>query len=319
MALTSSLAEDATSQGVGARYTPNHEYSLGNRRQKTDQPMVSYEEFDVQARQHVNAENHAFQQGEFVPDGFFNRVGPLCFTIPPPMFQWTYEMRRRAQSLLPCLYLGPWSCLADRGRLVQEGITLLLAVRDKRLAMASLISGRRAAEALQIEEGTVDFADNQDLIAMLPQLINHINAHVASFPATEPSGHARKKVLLFCETGNGPSAVVAIAYLMVMLNISLPQALQYVSSRRFCIDIDESASQLLLSFESILDAKRVVEQARRASETKNTTLKGASSRKRDAAEFDMVEEDGYAMGLEAGEAAADENRRPLAPFEDRSG
>ncbi|RAK72405.1 dual specificity protein phosphatase family protein [Aspergillus fijiensis CBS 313.89] len=317
MALTSSLAEDATSQGVGARYTPNHEYSLGTRRQKTDQPTVSYEEFDVEAHAPVNAENHAFQAGEFVPDGFFNRVGLLCFTIPPPMFQWSYEMRRQAQPLLPFLYLGPWSCLADRGRLVQEGITLLLAVRDKRLAMASLISGRRAAEALQIEDGTVDFADNQELITMLPRLINHINAHVASFPATEPSGHARKKVLLFCETGNGPSAVVAIAYLMVMLNISLPQALQYVSARRFCIDIDDPASQLLLSFESILDAKRDVEEARRASEAKNTPVRGAC-RKRDAAEFDMVEDDGYAMGLEAGEAA-DGNRRPLAPFEDRSG
>ncbi|OJK04787.1 hypothetical protein ASPACDRAFT_109670 [Aspergillus aculeatus ATCC 16872] len=317
MALTSSLAEDATSQGVSARYIPNHEYSLGTRRQKTDQPMVSYEEFDVEAHAPVNAENHAFQEGEFVPDGFFNRVGPLCFTIPPPMFQWSYEMRRQAQPLLPFLYLGPWGCLADRGRLVQEGITLILAVRDKRLAMASLISGRRAAEALQIEDGTVDFADNQELITMLPQLINHINAHVASFPTTEPSDHARKKVLLFCETGNGPSAVVAIAYLMVMLNISLPQALQYVSARRFCIDIDDPASQLLLSFESILDAKRVVEEARRASEAKNTPVRGGC-RKRDAAEFDMVEEDGHAMGLEAGEAA-DENRRPLAPFEDRSG
>ncbi|RAL07183.1 dual specificity protein phosphatase family protein [Aspergillus homomorphus CBS 101889] len=314
MAMASSAADGAMSQGSDARYNPNHEYSLGTRRLKTDYPTVAYEEFNVEAHQPVTAETHAFEEGEFVPHGFFNRVGPLCFTIPPPVFQWSYEMRRQAQALLPFLYLGPWSCLADRGRLAQEGITFLLAVRDKRLAMASLISGKKAAEALQIAEGTVDFADNQELIAILPQLIRHINSHVAS--STSTGGHTLNKVLLFCETGNGPSAVLAIAYLMVMLNASLPQALQYVSARRFCIDMDDSLSQLLLSFESILNAKRDVERARRASEAQNATVR-AVARKRDATELDMDDEDVDAMALEAGEEA--EGRRPLAPFQDRSG
>ncbi|PYH48419.1 dual specificity protein phosphatase family protein [Aspergillus saccharolyticus JOP 1030-1] len=305
------------SQGADARYTPNYEYSLGTRRQKNDHVTLSYEEFDTKAHPPVNADTHEFQEGEFIPDGFFNRVGPACFTIPPPIFQWTYEYRRRAQIMLPFLYLGPWGCLADRGRLAELGITLLLAIRDKRLAMASLVSGRRAAEDLQIEGNTVDFADSQELITILPRLINYINSHISSPSSPARSGRTQRKVLLFCETGNGPSAAVAIAYVMVMLNITLPQALQYVSSRRFCIDVDDSASQLLLSFESILNAKRDVERARRANMAQSTAVSNVG-RKRDATEFDMVDGDGDAMAVEAGESGEDD-RRPLAPFEDRSG
>ena len=49
------------------------------------------------------------------------------------MVDWKYESRHHAQHVLPYLFLGPITAARDAKFLRDEGITMLLAVRDIRV------------------------------------------------------------------------------------------------------------------------------------------------------------------------------------------
>ncbi|PYI06897.1 hypothetical protein BO78DRAFT_396866 [Aspergillus sclerotiicarbonarius CBS 121057] len=307
MAQSSRPVEVPMSQRAEVQYAPTQKYNSGSR--LFQQPIyagATFEQLNFNKIEPVGLTAHQFQEGEFVPVGFFDKVNPALFKLPAGEVEWSYEKRRTAQQILPFLHLGPWSCLAERGWLNQDGFTLLLAVRDRRLAVARLVSGEKAAADLDIVADSVDIQDYQELITALPQTICRINEHIASSAPLGLSGRTEKKVLVFCETGNGSSVLVIVTYLMVMFNLSVAQALQVVQSQRFCIDVDESATQLLLAFEAIIDAKRDVERARRASSMDVSVPPKKRSHDRDTDETGVDE---Y--------MALDQDRRPLAPFQDR--
>lgn len=302
----------------GSHYMRNHQYTPGSgRRQQAVLPGTSsYGRDDTSHMNPVNAATHRFEEGDFVPPGFFQMVSPELFRIPNSSQDWKYSMRREAQQILPFLCLGPWACLKDRAWMGTQGFTLLLAVRDKRLAQVRLVSGEKAATELGIESDTVDIVDNQELISTLPRAVRRINDHILSHSMTHPG--SPPKVFIFCETGNGLSAVVVIAYIMVMLNADLPQAIQAVHAQRFCIETDEESRVMLGSFESILAAKGDVEQTRRASRALSVPLSAprSTSRKRD---MDYRREDetmGDAMNVDEG-GSQSEPRQFLGPFQDR--
>lgn len=264
-----------------------------------------------------NATTHRFSEGDFVPLGFFQKVNPQLFNVSGTSQDWKYTMRREAQPILPFLYLGPWACLKNRAWLESDGFSLLLAVRDRRLAQLRLVSGEKAATDLGIQADTVDILDNQELISALPRAVHRINDHLLSHSIANP-GSPAPKVFIFCETGNGLSAVVVIAYLMVMFNASLAQAIQAVHAQRFCIETDEEARVMLGSFESILAAKGDVEQTRRASRTLSVPLGAprSTSRKRDMDYRHEDESMADAMDVDEGRGQT-EPRRFLGPFQDR--
>jgi serine/threonine/tyrosine-interacting protein len=213
---------------------------------------------------------HTFEIGEFVAPGFFDRVDQSWFSHKASRAEWTYSMRREAQQILPFLYLGPASVARDKDFIRNEGITLLLSIRDKRSAIARLLSGSKVAEELGVQCDSVDVDSDQELIALYPHAIRRINQHISSGASVSPSIPPR--VLVFCESGNGRSASVVIAYIMSMLNMDMAAAMWAVHHRRFCIDVDESMQVLLQSFQTILDAKREVVKAHRQEAQRQTSL-----------------------------------------------
>lgn len=274
-----STPEKAMSHNEDSPYVPTHAYSTSIPIQRLPGVMPPLPLFDQDTSQFDTEppSSHDFEYGEFVQSGFFQSVDLDWFAHKAQPSDWAYEMRRQAQQVLPFLYLGPYACLKDRAFLQREGITLLLAVRSKQSAVARLVSGEKTAAELGIEADSIDVLNNQELIAEYPRAIRRINDHISSFPTqgitTTPVTSLRpptslstspRKVLVFCESGNERSASVVIAYLMVMLNLSMNDALWRVQHRRFCVCIEEPMRHLLHSFESILMAKRDVTKAKRS-------------------------------------------------------
>ncbi|KAL4895905.1 hypothetical protein BDV59DRAFT_173378 [Aspergillus ambiguus] len=303
-----SLREDS-------QYIRTHQYAAGSgRAHQAVSPEASHHRDESLQMTPFDPSAHRFPEGEFVPVGFFEQVNSRLFDILDPAQDWRYPMRREAQKILPFLYLGPWACVKDRNWLRLEGLTLLLAVRDRRLALARLVSGEKVASELGIEADTVDISNNQELISILPYAIRRINEHLFTYSMMNPG--QSPKIFVFCETGSGLSAVLIIAYLMVMFNADSGQAIQAVHIHRFCIETDEESRILLRSFEAILEAKRDVELTRRATRTCSSlsVAQRATSRKRD---MDYRQEDdamGDSMDMDIEKDAL---RRPLSPFQDR--
>lgn len=263
------LPDTAMANGTTSRYTTTQPYfANAPARPHLNLPPLSF----------VNDENgsgsvdlqriHAFQPGEFASAEFLRSVGSECFALNIRAPEWNYGMRREAQMILPFLYLGPSSATKDLDFLRAEGVTLLLAIRSSQSAQAQLVGGSKVAAELGIEADSFDVLDQQGLMAILPAIIRRINDHICpagsdklgSVPQLNANGNGntKRKVLVFCESGNERSASVIIAYLMAMINLDLFPAIHAVQSQRFCISIEEQMRHALQSFESILQAKRDV-------------------------------------------------------------
>jgi hypothetical protein len=175
---------------------------------------------------------------------------------------------------------------------------------------------------------SIDVLDNQELISAFPRAIRRINDHLAGVDIDSgmaPSGlQQKRKVLVFCESGNERSASVVIAYIMVMLNMAAAEATHMIQQRRFCVSIEDPMKRVLAAFESILSAKRDVEHAKHISPPRinvTATLAPPSSspvlaKKRsfqdhrdDCHMDDEMEVDG--------EEDSFFERKPTAPFQDR--
>ncbi|KAL4900368.1 hypothetical protein BDW74DRAFT_162187 [Aspergillus multicolor] len=308
---TSSGLQTTISGNDESKYIRNHQYT--KKVAPSYYPDIHYSGVTQVAPEPVGPESHPYQEGEFVSPGFFQQIDPSIFTLPQAEAEWSYNMRRTAQRILPFLYLGPWSFLSEKQWLRDEGITLLVGVRDQRFAKSQLFSGQKAAADVGIEADSFDVADGQDLIARLPQAIKRINDHI--HPSVDSANGApvpvSKKVLVFCETGNGLSALVVVAYCMVMLNMSLSQAMNFIHSQRFCIDFEDVLKPMLLAFEGLLEAKRDVESANRSAGANGFLAAPVMtlSKKRSFAD----QEDDDMMDFDDEDA----ERKPTAPFQDR--
>ncbi|KAJ5915716.1 hypothetical protein N7466_011649 [Penicillium verhagenii] len=278
---------------------------------------------------------HHFAEGDFIPPGFFNLAHLDGFTRRFKYSQWSYEMRRESQPILPFLSLGPSVCLRSREHLSSQGFTLLLAIRNTASAQARLVSGDKAAAELGILADTIDVLDNQELISAFPRAIRRINDHLAGLdlPASAAGGNStnssaeaaiNKKVLVFCETGNERSAGMVIAYLMAMLNHDVISATRMVQQHRFCVSIEDSLKRILAAFESILAAKRDVESAKRSAVQTGATLLApppippillAKKRSFHDCLYDDAAPDDNDMDMDEDDFLPD--RKPVAPFQDR--
>ncbi len=204
---------------------------------------------------------------------FLSTVTYGDFTAVSNILDWKYEYRRLAQKILPFLYLGPITAAKNRAFLDREGITMLLAVRNTTSAQAKLLDVSRIAGELGLHSVTIDVADNQELIAAFPRVIQDINTHMQDkylahgLPELKTSGNhlfegrtnrSSGKVLVFCETGNERSAGVVAAYLIAMYNMSFIKTIQILQAQRFCIAFDDSMKVLLQTYATMVQAKRDV-------------------------------------------------------------
>lgn len=193
--------------------------------------------------------------------------------------KWEYESRRKAQQILDYLYLGPSSVVRDHSWLQREGITMIMVVRDARMARARLLSVDKASRELGIAAEYVDLTGPHEYVNIFPAVIKKINVHVVSVyrsqlasaeglrhdqMALNPENIQRGKVLVVCETGNERSAVVVAAYIMAVFNQDMVAAMQFVGIQRFCVSFDEDNKRILQSWEDILQAQRSVGQALRS-------------------------------------------------------
>ena len=152
------------------------------------------------------------------------------------MKNWEYEFRRQFQHVLPFLCLGPSSATRNTDVLKQEGITMLLVIRDTMSATAKLMSGEKAAIQLGIEAAAVDVSGNPELIKSFDRAIDTINNHLISMYRqrsmyeADPETTTWGKVLIFCEYGNERSAAVVAAYFHGYVYISIWSAPYSISS-----------------------------------------------------------------------------------------
>ncbi|ORY65562.1 dual specificity phosphatase [Pseudomassariella vexata] len=210
---------------------------------------------------------------------------------------WNYEHRRKAQQITDWLYLGPSNIARDKEWLQANGITMLLAARDSRMAQFRLMAVGRVAQELGIEAEHIDVSGNQELIRAFPDAIRKINNHLLRIyheqavsdwsqqvqdgrMVIDKTNFRRGKVLVFCETGNDRSAGLVIAYLMSIFGLDLVRASQFVTFRRFCISIDEEMKYLLKTYEDILTAQRTVHKFQIAVPQITATLTSAKKSKR---------------------------------------
>ncbi|KAE8380537.1 hypothetical protein BDV26DRAFT_131244 [Aspergillus bertholletiae] len=315
MAHSSRSTEVPMSHQTDSPYVRTQQYTRGAGRllQQPSVPMQA--EWSLPHLDPVNSATHIFPEGEFVPHGFFQKVSPEWFVPEAELKEWKYSMRREAQKILPFLYLGQYASVKDRHWLKSQGFTLLLAIRDEKFPH---ICGKNAAGELGIDAATFGIPYIQDFVSIGPQVIRTINDHISS-PHTPVSNEwPHKKVFVFCETGNGYSGLALVAYLMVMLNLKLHHALAAVHMQRLSVEADESSRQMLASLESIVIAKRNVEEAKRAA-MKGTSLMVPTQticKKRSFTQRDEDEAMEDIMDMAADEGAASE-RKPVAPFQDR--
>ncbi|KAI9663177.1 MAG: hypothetical protein M1821_008225 [Bathelium mastoideum] len=238
----------------------------------------------------------------------------------PEPFDWSYDMRRQAQRILPFLYLGPMNAVADRNLLSSEGITMLLAIRPTSTKQSLVLSrALRVADELGLQKGTIDAGTNSDLIASFPAAIQMINEHLIQTKETRQQGPG--KVLVFCESGNDRSAAVIVAYMLHMFaDMNLARAVQHVQCCRLSVNIDDSMKWMLTTYWDILEARRQVSTSTQQVNTSHYAAPGlerssstssgraGSKRGHDAlgveVEFDA---DGHGMEM---------NGRGFAPFRD---
>jgi len=214
---------------------------------------------------------------------------------------------------------------------------MLLVVRDTRTARAQLLSGDRVAQELGIVSGAIDVADSQELTAAFPRAVKMINDHLISqYQQQSVTGVSREvakvmidqrsfrqgKVLVFCESGNERSACVVAAYLMVLYGLNLVEAMQYVTSQRFCVAYDEDLKHMLLAYQDILTAKRDVIKSRQGGQILaqqqaivDQSLKTHIGSKRGIEETNDVDMDLDDQPVEM-DSDRFEGRRAWAPFHD---
>lgn len=216
----------------------------------------------------LSVQNNGFGKTEFLRTVTYDN-----FVVANSYIEWRYEERRRAQQVLPFLYLGPVSAARDSNFLQKSRVTMVLAVRNTMSAQAKLL-GSKAAADLGIETRTLDVAGNQELIAAFPKGIEMVNAHLSAMYQVQQSkmlegttfmqnssSSAPGKVLVYCESGNERSACFVAAYIMAMYSMRLLKTIQIVQAQRFCVSFDDPSKILLQTYEAILQARRDVYQA----------------------------------------------------------
>lgn len=178
-------------------------------------------------------------------DNYVGRLpSPPRMTIPPPLFfarppswpslampeylrpynwaanvdyacenNWEYADRRKAQPVTPFFFLGPLPAAKDEEFLRANGMTMILSLRQPNPYGSRIMSATMAsAQTLGIHVEDFTVPSLQYLRGVLPSVVNLIEEHLIS----APTKYSRLgKVMVVCETGNGISASVVIAFLIV--------------------------------------------------------------------------------------------------------
>lgn len=130
-----------------------------------------------------------------------------------PENNWQYSDRRKAQPIAPFIFLGPLSAAKDINFLSDTGMTMILSLRQLNPHGPRIMSNTmNTARALGVHVEDFAVPSLQYLRAILPRVVNLIQEHLVSAPT---NFHRLGRVMVVCENGNGTSAAVLIAFLIV--------------------------------------------------------------------------------------------------------
>ncbi|KAK5991503.1 hypothetical protein PT974_09786 [Cladobotryum mycophilum] len=246
---------------------------------------------------------------------------------------WYYEQRREAQSILDFLYLGPTAIIRNHDFLRDEGITLVMVVRDARQASRTLASVDKATAALGIPAVYLDIQSPFHLVGIFPDMIRQINRHLLDvyhgqaqgkdetgqvFVKSDNFRHGR--VLVTCETGNDRSAAVVAAYIMAMFRKDMVTTLQFINVQRFCCGFDEDLKRALFSWQDIVRAQSAVIMDSRFQKTSQAQGRPAASKSDTKRRLDDMMDDYVDGHGAAADSATDRERfsgrEAFVPFMD---
>ncbi|KAI0072030.1 phosphatases II [Panus rudis PR-1116 ss-1] len=159
--------------------------------------------------------------------------------------EWSYEMRRQCQEILPGLYLGPMQASKSLETLQSLGITHILCIRD---AKESFSVRPRFPELFKYMVLDVQDNEDQNLIRLFPGAKEFIDNALAS------GGRA----LVHCNGGISLSPAFVVMYVMQHFNLTWENALQLVQNRRYCISPNGGFITQIKEYESIYKASRAV-------------------------------------------------------------
>src|SRR5699024_10053017 len=98
------LPDAMIADGTSSRYAPTQPYfAIAPARPHLNLPPLSYTNDETSSGSVDLQKIHAFQPGEFASVEFLRSVGSECFDLNIGAPEWTYEMRRKAQMIIPFL------------------------------------------------------------------------------------------------------------------------------------------------------------------------------------------------------------------------
>ncbi|PIL22602.1 hypothetical protein GSI_15292 [Ganoderma sinense ZZ0214-1] len=163
----------------------------------------------------------------------------------PSDIEWTYEMRRQCQEILPHLFLGPLQASKSLDTLKSLGITHIVCIRDAKEAFSVR---PRFPEHFQYMVLDVQDSEEQNLIRLFPQAKQFIDDAIAKGGC----------VLVHCNGGISLSPSFVVMYVMQFYNLSWEDALHLVQNRRYCISPNGGFMTQIKEYESIYKAKAAI-------------------------------------------------------------
>lgn len=154
--------------------------------------------------------------------------------------EWTYDMRRSMQEIVPGLFLGPYSSAkpAKPDYLLSNGITHIICVR---CTMEAKIVRPKFPDRFRYL--VLDIADcpTENIIQHFRTVRDFIN-----------ESHERGgKTLIHGNAGISRSAALTIAFVMEKYGLTYKQAYDLLQTKRFCVNPNEGFSKQLMAYESI--------------------------------------------------------------------
>ncbi|KAI0916982.1 hypothetical protein AcW1_007706 [Taiwanofungus camphoratus] len=195
----------------------------------------------------------------------------------PGDVEWTYEMRRQCQEILPNLLLGPLQASKSLDTLQSLGVSHIVCIRDAKEAFSVR---PRFPDSFQYMVLDVEDSEEQNLIRLFPQAKNFIDQAIAQ----------GGRVLVHCNGGISLSPSFVVMYVMQHYQLSWEDALHLVQNRRYCISPNGGFLTQIKEYESIYKAslaiaaypphQRTVSRRKRADEDDEDDEEREDDRKR---------------------------------------
>lgn len=193
--------------------------------------------------------------------------------IQGPGDEWTYEMRRQCQEILPGLYLGPLQASKSLEALQSLHITHIVCIRDAKEAFSVR---PRFPDQFRYMVLDVEDTEEQNLIRLFPGAKEFIDQAISQ----------GGRVLVHCNGGISLSPAFVVMYVMQYHRLSWEDALHMVQNRRYCISPNGGFLTQIKEYESIYKASLAL-----ASYPTQVQQRGVSRRKRSDDDEDEDRED----------------------------